>query len=47
MKLCSECVMPETVEILSYGADGACSVGKQVDHKETNIDWDVRADAPL
>ena len=45
MKLCTKCVMPETAETLSYEGSGGCSVCKQVEFKDENVDWMARDDA--
>lgn len=39
---CSKCVMPETAESLAFDACGACSVCRQVEFKESSIDWEQR-----
>lgn len=43
MRLCSKCLMPETAESLTFDAEGVCSVCRQVEVKQTAIDWDKRA----
>jgi N-acetyl sugar amidotransferase len=42
MKSCSKCVMPETAETLGFDDKGVCSVCRQVEFKQTAIDWDAR-----
>lgn len=42
MKICSSCVMPHTAESLAFDEQGECSVCKQIEFKQTNIDWDER-----
>ncbi len=42
MKSCSKCVMPETSETLSYDTKGVCSVCRQVEFKQEQIDWAER-----
>lgn len=42
MKTCSKCVMPETAESLSFDAQGVCSVCRQIEYKQTAIDWPSR-----
>lgn len=42
MKICSSCVMPHTAESLAFDEAGECSVCKQIEFKQTNIDWDER-----
>ena len=39
MLRCTQCVMPETSESLVYDAQGDCSVCRQIEHKQENIDW--------
>ena len=42
MKICSSCVMPHTAESLAFDDKGECSVCKQIEFKQTNIDWNER-----
>ena len=42
MKTCTKCVMPETAETLAFDEGGACSVCRQVEFKQTTIDWEER-----
>jgi len=42
MKTCSKCVMPETAETLAFDDKGVCSVCRQVEFKQTTIDWTAR-----
>ena len=42
MKHCSKCVMPETSESLVFDDKGVCSVCKQIDYKQTKIDWELK-----
>lgn len=42
LKTCSSCVMPETSESLSFDSQGVCSVCRQIEYKQTEIDWDAR-----
>ncbi len=42
MKLCTNCVMPETSETLSFGDDGVCTVCRQIEFKHEEIDWSER-----
>jgi len=42
MKICTNCVMPETAESLSYDNKGKCSVCEQIAYKKDNIDWSKR-----
>ena len=38
MKKCTRCLVPETVDTISFDGEGVCSVCKQVEQKD-NIDW--------
>lgn len=40
--VCTRCVMPETAESLAFDQGGQCSVCRQIDFKQHNIDWDRR-----
>ncbi len=42
MKICTNCVMPETAESLYYDNKGECSVCKQIAYKKDGIDWSKR-----
>ena len=42
MKICTNCVMPETAESLSYDNQGKCSVCEQITYKKDKIDWSKR-----
>lgn len=42
MKSCTKCLMPETAETLGFDDHGVCSVCRQVEFKQTAIDWEVR-----
>ena len=42
MKHCSKCVMPETTESLVFDDKDVCSVCKQIDYKQTKIDWELK-----
>ena len=42
MQVCSNCLLPETVESLVIGDDGVCSVCKNIAYKTTSIDWEER-----
>jgi N-acetyl sugar amidotransferase len=42
MKSCSKCVMPETAETLGFDDHSVCSVCRQVEFKQTAIDWNAR-----
>jgi N-acetyl sugar amidotransferase len=42
IKKCNKCVIPETAETLEFDQNGTCSVCKQIDYKNLNINWDER-----
>ena len=42
MKICTNCVMPETAESLSYDDKGKCSVCEQIKYKKDKINWSDR-----
>lgn len=42
MKKCTRCLTPETVDTITFDAEGVCSVCRQVEFKEEKIDWDDR-----
>lgn len=41
MQRCSKCVMVETQDMLTFDAEGVCSVCRQIEKKQT-IDWDAK-----
>lgn len=42
MHFCTKCVMPETSESLTFDTEGVCSVCRQVEFKQTAIDWNAK-----
>lgn len=42
MKTCSRCIYPETVDTVTFAADGVCNVCTSIEHKQTGIDWVAR-----
>lgn len=42
MRFCSRCLLPETVESLHFDENGVCSVCRQVEYKQNEIDWEKR-----
>ncbi len=42
MRYCSRCVMPETAETLGFDEQGVCSVCRQIEVKQDQIDWGQR-----
>jgi N-acetyl sugar amidotransferase len=39
MRKCTKCLTPETVDTITYDAEGVCSVCRQVEFKQDKIDW--------
>ena len=39
MRKCTRCLTPETVDTITYDAEGVCSVCRQVEFKQDKIDW--------
>src|SRR3982751_298426 len=42
MKSCTKCLVMETAEATTFDAGGSCSVCKQIEYKETKVDWTSR-----
>ena len=42
MHVCNKCVMPETSESLTFDNEGVCSVCRQIEFKQTGIDWEAK-----
>lgn len=42
LKRCSKCLLPETHESISFDEHGVCSICRQVEFKEGQIDWNQR-----
>lgn len=42
MKTCSNCLLPETVDTVTYDENGVCSVCRQINYRDENIDWNER-----
>ena len=42
MRKCTKCLVPETVDTITFDEEGVCSVCRQVEFKEEKIDWDAR-----
>jgi len=42
LKTCARCLLPETQETIVYDADGVCNVCRQIEYKQTKIDWVAR-----
>jgi N-acetyl sugar amidotransferase len=42
MRYCSKCLIPETHETISFDAEGICNVCRQIEFKNTKIDWNSK-----
>lgn len=42
MKKCTRCLVPETVDTITFDDTGVCSVCRQVEYKQQKIDWPQR-----
>lgn len=42
LKRCVKCVLPETHETITFGDDGICNICRQVEYKQSKIDWVLR-----
>lgn len=42
MKKCTRCLVPETVDTITFDAEGVCSVCRQIEFKQEKIDWAAR-----
>lgn len=42
MKYCTNCIYPETQDTLMFDGDGTCGVCRQIEFRDTNIDWAAR-----
>ncbi|OGJ60104.1 ATPase [Candidatus Peribacteria bacterium RIFCSPHIGHO2_01_FULL_55_13] len=42
MRRCSKCVILETQDMISFDEQGVCSICRQVEYKQTKIDWAAR-----
>lgn len=42
MKKCTRCLTPETVDTITFDAEGVCSVCRQIEVKKDAIDWAAR-----
>lgn len=42
MKTCSKCLVPETVDTITFDDNGVCSVCRQIDFRDEKIDWTER-----
>ncbi len=39
---CTKCVTPETHETITYDQQGVCSICRQVEYKQSQIDWNLK-----
>ena len=42
MLSCNNCLLPETADATSFDDTGSCSVCRQIEVRDTKIDWDDR-----
>ncbi len=42
MKTCTKCLVPETVDTITFDENGVCSVCRQIDYRDEKIDWTER-----
>jgi len=42
MKFCSKCIYPETQDTLMFDDEGVCSVCRQIEYRDEQIDWTAR-----
>ena len=42
MRKCTKCLVPETVDTISFDEEGVCSVCRQLEFKADKIDWEDR-----
>jgi N-acetyl sugar amidotransferase len=39
MKICTKCIIPETVDTVQFDSSGVCGVCRQIEFKDAKIDW--------
>jgi len=42
LRLCTRCLLPETQETIVFDDQGVCNVCRQIEYKQTQIDWDAK-----
>lgn len=42
LRLCTRCLLPETQETIVFDDHGVCNVCRQIEYKQTKIDWAVK-----
>lgn len=42
LKRCTKCVLPETHETIMFDDKGVCNICKNIEYKQTQIDWDEK-----
>jgi hypothetical protein len=45
LRYCSKCLIPETHETIAFDEEGVCNVCRQIEFKNTKIDWDAKLGA--
>ena len=47
MRYCVKCVTPETQEAIQFDREGVCLACRNIENKNTNIDWELRYESLL
>ena len=42
LRLCTRCLLPETQETIVFDDQGVCNVCRQIEYKQTKIDWPAK-----
>src|SRR3989338_4295425 len=42
LRRCVKCTVPETHETVVFGEDGVCNICRQIEYKNTQVDWDSK-----
>lgn len=42
LRLCARCLLPETQETIVFDDQGVCNVCRQIEYKQTKVDWAVK-----
>jgi N-acetyl sugar amidotransferase len=42
LRRCTKCLLPETHETITFDADGVCNICRNVEFKQTRIDWPAK-----
>ena len=41
MRYCNRCLLPETHDTIMFDDEGVCSVCRQIEYRDEEIDWDA------